>query len=258
MISDSIWQPSTGLQWLQALLLPTEPWVKPFLDRMKLPFVLRENIQVLAIIHTEAFEKRAALCEANISLGYLPELDSAITQEFVTEALNKLEIKVGYEATVAFKNWAYRNFICHDCTNALFAWRLVLRHACGEGNLIYKLVPPPNCLSSLLPQIADLVSYERDRELHKEILQVSPPFNDEDGLGFDISPDAMIVEEIVRNEWTTLALQRIRDTLSESECKAAVTWAESQATEQQIPAKQLLSNVLLKSIESYNFQYLKT
>ncbi|WP_218079744.1 hypothetical protein [Anthocerotibacter panamensis] len=88
MNSDSIWKPNTGPQWLQALALPAQPWVKPFLGRMKFPPALTNEQQFFQSIHTEAAEKRAALWRANKELGYLPELDTAITREFVTEALN--------------------------------------------------------------------------------------------------------------------------------------------------------------------------
>jgi hypothetical protein len=247
MSSDSIWEPNTGPQWLQALALPTQPWVKPFLEQMNFPPVLVKNLQLLANIHAKATEKRASLWEANKELGYLPELDTAITREFVTEALTQLEAEVGFDATEAFKDWAYRNFIRGEFTSALLAWRVILRHACGDGNPRYTLVSLPTCLSSLLPQVADLVSYERDQKLHNDLRELSPPYEDEDGLGLDISPDAMTVEEIARNEWTRAALGHIADSLSESDRAVVVAWAESQASEQQIPAEILLGDVLLKS-----------
>ncbi|MBG1271392.1 hypothetical protein [Nostoc sp. WHI] len=240
MNSDSIWQPNTGLQWLQALALPAQPWVKPFLKPMKFPPALASDPQIFQAIHTKAVEKRAALWEANKELGYLPELDTAITREFVTEALEHLEAKVDSSAVEAFKDWAYRNFIHNELTGALLAWRVVLRHACGQGNPAYTSVLPPQNLLPLLPKIADLVSYERDQETHDELRRLSPPYKDEEGLGLDISPQAMTVEEIVRNESTRAALQCIVDALSESEREEILAWAKAQGTEQQVPASLLL------------------
>lgn len=246
MNSDSIWQPNTGLQWLQALALPAQPWVKTFLELMKFPPALTVDPQIFEAIHTKAVEKRAALWRANKELGYLPELDSAITREFVTEALAQIEVKVDPTAAEAFKGWAYRNLIQSELTGALLAWRVVLRHACGQGNPRYALVSPPQSLLPLLPKIADLVSYERDQEIHNELRRLSPPYKDEDGLGLDISPEAMTVEEIVRNESTRAALRCIVDTLSELERGEVLAWAEAQGTEQQIPASLLLDTMLLE------------
>lgn len=245
MSLDSIWQPNTGPLWLQALLLPTPLWVKPFLKQMNFPLALA-NLQLLVTIHALAVEKRAALLTANKELGYFPELDVAITREFVTEALTQLEAEVGSEATQAFKDWAYRNLVRREFTNAFLAWRVILRHACGEGNPVYRLLPPPPCLSFLLPQIASLVSYERDEELEDQLLLLSPPYEDKDYLGLDISPEAMDVQQTVRNEWTRAALRLLSDGLSEFEQVEVLTWAESQATEQQLSPQMLLGNMLLR------------
>jgi hypothetical protein len=246
MNSDSIWQPNTGPQWLQALALPAQPWVKTFLELMKFSPALAADPQIFEAIHTKAVEKRAALWNANKELGHLPELDTAITREFVTEALAQIEVKVDSSAAEAFKHWAYRNFIHSELTGALLAWRVVLRHACGQGNPRYTLLPPPQSLLPLIPKISDWVSYERDQELHNDLRRLSPPYKDEDGLGLDISPEAMTVEEIVHNESTRDALRYIVDVLSESECGEVVAWAKAQGTQQQIPANLLLDTMLLE------------
>lgn len=240
MSSNSIWQPNTGLQWLQALALPSQPWIKTFLERMKFPPALAAEPQIFETIYNRAVEKRAALWQANKELGYLPELDTAITREFVTEALGQIENKVDSSAAEAFKHWAYRNFICSDLTGTLLAWRVVLRHACGQGNPEYALVSPPQSLLPLLPKIADLVSYERDQDIRKELRRLSPPYKDEDSLGLDISPEAMTVEEIVRNESTRAALHCIVDSLLESERGEMVAWAKAQGIKQQVSASLLL------------------
>ena len=252
MSFDVIWQPGTGLQWLQALAIPTLPWVKQFLVHMNFPSVLVENIKVFTTIHTEAIEKRAVLWDANKKLGYLPELDTAITREFVTEALKKLEAEVGSEATIAFKHWAYRNLVCGEFTNAFLGWRVILRRACDKNSSRYKLVMLPTCLSALLPQIADLLQYECDQEIEDKLRLLSPPSEQEaDELGLDMSSEAQIVREIIRNEYTITALQYIGKALSESERSVVVAWAEAQATEQQIPVKLLLGDMLLKSVVNY-------
>lgn len=248
MSFHSIWEPGTGFRWLRAFGLPTLPWAKPFLEQMNFPPTLAENLQILAAIHTTAAEKSNRLWEANKELGYLPELDVAITREFVTEALIQLEENVGSESTKAFKNWAYRNLIRDDFSNAFLAWRVILRRACDKSNWGYKLITPPPCLSVLVPQISDLVCGRHDQELEAKLRLFSPPSEQEaNDLGLDMSSDAQIVNEIIRNESTSTALRCIANALSESEYSQIVVWAEAQATEQQIPVNLLLGDMLLRS-----------
>ena len=239
MSDDAIWQPNTGLQWLRALALPSQPWVTAFLEEMRFPPTLIANRHIFEAIYNAAVEKRAALWQANKGLGYLPELDTAITREFVTEALAQIESKVNSSAAKAFQEWAYRNLIHIEMAGSLLAWRVILRHACREGNPVYALVSPPQCLLPLLPKIANLVSYERDEEVGKNLQRLSPPYKDEDNLGLDISPEAMTVEEIIRNELTRDAMRCIVDVLSELERREIIAWAKLQAVKMEIPANLL-------------------
>ena len=230
-----VWQPNTSLKWLQALSLPTKPWVKSFLELMGFPLELVSKLNVLSAIHTNAINKRDELWAANKELGYYPELDSAITREFMTDALKKIEEEVGFQATQAFQSWAYQSLVCEELLSSLLAWRVVLRHACGQGRAIYKLLPPPDHLLPLLPQVFHWVDYDRDRELHNKLLQVSPSYNDKDDLMLDISPEAMIVEEIIRSQLTREALFLIKNTLKKHEIEQVIKWAKAQAVVQQIP-----------------------
>jgi hypothetical protein len=248
MSINSIWQPNTGLRWLKAFYIPTLYWAKPFLKAMNFPTNLVERGEIFISIYTESVEKREALWDANKKLGYLPELDTAITQEFVKDALVKLEANVGLQAKEAFKNWAYRSLMRDDLTNALLVWRIILRRACDKSSWGYKLITPPSCLLTLCPKISHLVCGKHDIDLEERLRQLSPPSEQEaNELGLDMSTEAQIVNEIIRNESTSAVLRCIADTLSsESERSEVVVWAEKQATEQQIPVHLLLGDMLLK------------
>jgi hypothetical protein len=248
MTSEFLWPDGSSRYWLDALALPAVPWAAPFLPLLGLPAKLVAQPAMLNPIHTQAAAARRRLLEATMPAGEVAGLDGAIAREVMTAALQQLADRLGPEVAVAFAQWACRNFVHGEITNALLAWRLILRHACGLGTPMYEQVPPPAPLRPLLPTIADLVSDERERELDVDLRRhAPPPSSEERELGLDLPATALKIKEIAENDLTLRALQILGARLRDTERAAVAAWATAQATAQQIPAPLLDGETYLRS-----------
>lgn len=220
----------TGPLWLQAMTLPTLPWARPFLDQMGFPKALLPHVDTLADIAEATHKERDRLWNKYKAEEYSPERDAAINREFVGEALNKLADAVGADAADSFRIWAIDNFVDETAHGALLAWRVILRSAMGQGSSGDRL--PPDALARALPQVIDLLRFEDRQQLHDRLLQTAPPYEDDTGMGDDLSPEAMTIEEIIISERTRAALRRLGEILSPAEQAEALQWAEKQADAQ--------------------------
>jgi len=239
---EDLLRPGTGPLWLQAMSLPTLPWVRPFLGRMGFPPELMLHLDTLGAVAAQAGEKRAQLWATNEALGYFPELDAHITREFVGEALDQLAAAVSPATANAYKAWAMRNVVDETVHGALLAWRVILRSALVLGSPGYRVLPPPEALIQSLLQVEDLVKWQAREQLHAELVALSPPYHDDAGVDNDLSPEAMTVEEIITDVQTQLALNTLARLLSPSQQAEAIVWAEKQAAEQKIATEVLQGN----------------
>ncbi|NWF70837.1 MAG: hypothetical protein HXY40_17265 [Chloroflexi bacterium] len=236
---DDLERPGIAPLWLQALTLPTYGWVQPFLRQMGFPETLLPHIEHLAAVAADAGKKRRTLWVGQQTAGYSPELDARINRKVFAEALEALAARVSPQAASDFKEWAQRSIVDESVHGALLAWKVVLRHAAGQGNRGFALLPPPAALAHALPPVLPLLLFESSKALHAALLAASPPYHDDSGMGNDLSPDAMTVEEIISEEQVRAVLRTLSQQLSPTEKTEVLAWAQQQAAVLKIPSDAL-------------------
>jgi hypothetical protein len=249
MSREFTWQPGDGRRWLRAFALPALPWIAPFLGPMCFPASLTGHQEMWVAIEADVDRLQNELWEANKELGYIPELDAAITQEVVSKALAELGARQGQEAADEFRDWAYQNVVRSRPATLLW-WRVILRNGCGEGNPSNRTVPIPVALARICPVVCPLVAYDVDEATEERLRLVSPPSPEEvEENDLDMSSDALDVNEIIRDQTTLAALSHIAQ-LPPDERQAIISWAEQQAVEQQIRPESLCSDEIFDEISA--------
>ena len=236
-VHSSLWISGQGPSWLRAFKLPTHNWVRHFFEPLRFPSVLCSQAGIFKPIYAQAYKSRKSLIEEKLrGKGHFLEIEILVMKTFVSEAIESLKASVGELAAEEFKYWAYRN-LASGSEGELFAWMMILRHACIDGNHPWKpLIPPPKSLLNLQPQILEHIRYgkrkETDVEIDKLSLQQEDDWRKDIEYQSDLPPESYIVSEIIRNEDTRDALRIVIDNLSAAERREVESWAKSQSVNQ--------------------------
>ena len=245
-----IWSPRDGTQWLHALELPTHVWVQPYYEPMKFPLGLRSRRRLLLDISTKAREQYTKLWEANSKTGYFPELDSAITQEFVEDAMARLEAEAGVSARQQFQSWAYIYFVREEYTTAFFLWGILLTHMCRKGESFEKETSlfQTRRWKSLASEICLEMNSEHNDVLEQELTLIAPPSDYERiEMGLSLSSEGEKVLQIIRGQTLNSLLEKVGRSLTGQELQELGEWAEVQAREQRFAPVLLLQNQIFSS-----------
>ena len=225
------------LFWFPAWRLVTLAWAKPFLALMGLPQALVEQPEVWEPICTAAFADYETQMEVADGLpgDDFYRIERLIKPYVIARALHQLAQKLGRNVAVEFERWVRRHFLCIEVESAMFDWRIVLFNGTLPPNTRGSQVPPPAVLMPLLPEIEDLVSYDRMHEIEEALnLAMPEPFVEWEGLDAGEvvvvwSRDGDRIAEVIRQELTIRALRFIAQNLNDTELKEVVAWAQAQA-----------------------------
>ncbi|HBE19680.1 MAG TPA: hypothetical protein DEG17_14355 [Cyanobacteria bacterium UBA11149] len=229
---QSPWRDSESSNWLLALSLPTLSWATPFRPLMGLPDKLLEHPEVWTSIYTQAaneHETRLRLRDWEIGV------DGArgnLMREVVTKALLQLAEQMGHSVAVDLERWVLFHFFCEEAEAAMRMWGVVLRYAYlpEDSRRGRKKVPPPPALMPLLPEIWDLVNYERRREIRDALMRSAPPpaYEQAPCEKLEHCYEATLISWAFNQALTLKALQTIVNRLNKTECQEIVAWAEVQ------------------------------
>ncbi len=162
MTYDNLWGYSASSYWLKALSLPLLHWVKPFLPLVGLPDFLLKHPHVWKQIYTQAvLEYQIIEKTPDLIMGKRGEP----VRQAVTKALQQLAAQAGRDVAIDFERWIIRHFFCHEVEIALDEWQQLLAIACKPLDTRRHQVPPPTVLVPILPEIAELVSFGRSRDI---------------------------------------------------------------------------------------------
>ena len=232
MTVEHLWGDQEVFHWLEALSLPTLSWASPFVPLMGLPNLLLEQPQVLESIYTQAvIEYETRLKSGN----WTPTPDGGqgeLMRQVVTLALEQLATQMGLDVAQDLERWVRFHFLCEEARTAMRMWGVVLRYAYlpEDSRRGKKKVSPPEVLVPLLPEIWDLVNFERRQELDALLDSIAPP------PPYEQSPDtymehcyeATMISWAFNQALTLKALQTIASRLNETERQEVVAWAELQ------------------------------
>ncbi|BAY41750.1 hypothetical protein NIES2111_61460 (plasmid) [Nostoc sp. NIES-2111] len=226
---ESLWDDST---WLPALSLPTLEWATPFLPLLGLPDLLLKQPEVLKGIHAQAINElqsqRQELGWALAKKGAMKKL----TKEIVTQAFQNIAAQIGQEVAVNFKAWIIFHFICNEAQSAMFQWDVALNYAYLPENSRRgkRKISPPIELIQLLPEIWDLVDFERRKELDNHLMLVAPsPPNEQSPYEYmEKCYEATMISSALNQALTLKALQTIASRLDDTQRQEVVKWAQTQ------------------------------
>jgi len=232
MTVEHRWGDQEVFHCLLALSLPTLSWASSFVPLMGLPSALLEQPQVWESIYNRA----AREYETRLKSGnWTPTSDGGqgeLMREVVTGALEQLAIQIGLDVARDLERWVRFHFLCQEARTAMRMWGVVLTYAYLPENSRRgkKKVSPPEALVPLLPEIWDLVNFERRQELNALLDSVAPP------PPYEQSPDtymehcyeATMISWAFNQALTLKALQTIASRLNDTERQEVVAWAELQ------------------------------
>ncbi|HBY78432.1 MAG TPA: hypothetical protein DEG47_15820, partial [Cyanobacteria bacterium UBA11148] len=215
MKSESLWQDSDEVYWLPALSLPTLLWARPFLPMMGLPRALVEQPEVWEPLYAKAVVEHETRLQMQNWAHRMQGERGELLRQVITKALFDLAAQLGQEVAIDLERWVRRHFLCNEVTSALSAWRLVLRTACYPPNSRCNQIPPPAVLVPILPQITNLVSFERINEIYVTVERVAPPLLDEQVPHETMEHcfEATLVSQAATQALTIKALQTIASKL---------------------------------------------
>ena len=223
------WRDCDGDTWLQALSLPTLPWANQFLFLMGLPNPIVEQPQIWQSIYAQAmmdYEMRGQIrgCGAIGIDGWYGK----IVQQIVKKALLKLAAQSGLEVAMELEQWVLLHFFCREFKSAMFTWKFVFAGIYIPPRRGRKPIILPVVLGSLSQEIKNLVSYELRTEIQNNLRNVAPPppesLNPDERSDecFEVSP----ISDIINQTLTLKALQKIAQTINETERKEVMAWVE--------------------------------
>jgi hypothetical protein len=225
------WRDSDGSTWLQALSLPTLPWVNQFLFLMGLPNPIVEQPQVWQSIYAQAmmdYEMRPQCRDWEIGIrGW----HGKIVQQIVKKALLELAAQSGLEVAMELEKWVLLHFFCREFRWAMFLWELVLAGIYIPPRPGRKPIILPVVLASLSQEIKNLVSYELRTEIRNNLRNVapSPPECLNPDERSDECFEVLLIYEAIEQTLTLKALQKIAKTINETERKEVMAWVEISA-----------------------------
>lgn len=225
MTYENLWERSATSDWMPAFSLPLRHWVKPFLRFLGLPdFILKQPL-MWQQIYTQAALEYKTLSETLSGKG-----DDQIIKEVVTKALQNLAVQAGRDVAIDMERWAIAHFFCHDVEIALSHWHRLLAITCKPLGSRRDQVPPPAALLPILPEIADLVGFDRPFNVYSEVGAVAPPPEYEqipyERLG--TCHEATMLIRAINTALTIQALKAIASKLNEKERQEVAQWAQLQ------------------------------
>lgn len=224
---DNLWEGSNSSYWLPALSLPLRHWVKPFLPFLGLPqFILKQQL-IWQQIYTQAtIEYQTSIETLDLSGIFYDK----VIKHIVTKALQNLTAVAGRDVARDFELWIITHFFCHNLEVYLREWRLLLAIACEPFGSRRDQVALPAVLLPIVPEIFDLVSFERRFEIYAEVETVAPPPEYEqipyERLG--TCYEATMLSRAIDIALTIKALQAIACKLNAKERRDVLNWAQLQ------------------------------
>jgi len=229
MEPSPLWQEEPVAVWLSAMLLPVTPWAKQLLPQLGLPEKITENPKILNIIHEKATQNYDELLQSLNLSEPVKGLEAFLSREVVTAAISHLADVIGLKSAKRFENWARRNIVRRDWSYSLLCWHSSLCRATGQGTQGVETITPPSSLSSLFPDIIELINFEKEESFETELKYLATmPSEEESSLGLKMCNETMIFEEVARNEWTFSALKLIAQSITQAQRAEVVEWAKLQ------------------------------
>lgn len=229
MTSSTIESTGQVIDWLKALSLASLPWAKVLFPALGLPSRLRRHSAFMASVHTQAQADYDAMLLETPRTANTEERDRLITEAVVKNALQRIASHLGRDTAASFERWAQCHLVSHEAKNALTFWGMVLRHATPKPPP-FASVPPPPALVPLMPEVARQLDGELMDWLEARLRRFAPPVSSEEReLGLEMNADALLLEQIARNEMTIHALRELALRLAPDERAAVARWAYAQA-----------------------------
>jgi hypothetical protein len=233
------WRDCDCRTWLQTLSLPTLPWVNQFLFLMGLPNPIVEQPQIWQSIYTQAtidYEMRLQTRDWEIGT---PGGRTKLIQQIVKKALLELAAQSGIKVAMELEQWVLLHFFCREFRSAMFSWQFVLAGTYRQPKPGRKPVILPVVLISLLPEIKNLVSYDIRTEIRNNLSKVAPPppefLNPDERM--DECFEVLLIYEAIEQTLTLKALQKIAQTINDTERKEVMTWVEMSAENRKLLIK---------------------
>lgn len=225
------WRITETLAWEQALSLSALPWAKSFIPLMGLPSKMIEHPEVWEIIYVQAtreYETRLQLKDWEVGV---PGGRARLIQQIFGKAFKQLATQLGKEVAVNFEEWILLHFFNEDFRLAMISWNYLFGGACMYPDVRRDRISLPKSLLPLLPQIDELVSYERQREIEARIKNVAPSPSEEQipYEKIEYCYEALLIQLTIEKASTLKALQIIAAKLNEQEEAEVVDWAKAQA-----------------------------
>lgn len=227
------WKDIESKKYLEALSLPTLPWVSPFLSRLGLPNALLEQPSVWESIYTQALVEFETRYRTRNWTGSPDGERGQLIRQIVTKALRQLAVEMGQDVALDLEQWVRFHFFCPEATRAMSEWKWTLWDAylSPEDRRGDRKVPPPAALMPLLPEIAELMDYERRREIEDALMNAAPapPSEQIPYEKLEKCYEATLLSRALEQAMTLKALQTIASRLNDTERKEVVRWAEVQS-----------------------------
>lgn len=213
-----IWFPNADRGWQWSFLIPSLPWMKPYLKFLNLP----EELFPLTREFQEMYEEIKNKYESNLNervkngIPYSKEWDSSTTEEIISVALKKLVSLVGKRVVNEFVDWAIRNIIINQSVTAYQAWDLFMIRMVYHKKSSYSN-PALN-----LNDLENILKYpDRDR-IEKELLEYvsvikdAPEYIEEGWEEDDLSPFGLTILLTIKHETVRSALYYIATHLDDA------------------------------------------
>lgn len=239
------WGDSETSKWLYVLSLPTLEWAAPFLTHLDLPEQLLEHPEVWQSIYTEAvtnyqtrkesfYAEIATEIETRFRLGDWTTVRKGecgqIMRQVVIEAFQKLAEQMGQEVAIDLEQWMYFQFFCSEFKSAMSEWRVILSYAYlpEDSRRGQRKVPSPTVLISMQPEIYDLVSLKKCREITDAMERIAPPAPEKQIPKMERCYESILLFWALNQARSLRALRKLASRLNDTEREEVVAWAKAQ------------------------------
>ena len=230
------WNDRQSATWLEAFSLPILPWTNSFLGLLGLPKALLEHLDSWEAIYTTGLTQHQAQVQATDWVSIQYEGRGELLKQTVTQMLQQLADQAGRSTAIQLEQWVQFYFLCKECEVTMRYWERALRLAFANPNSPpgRRRIEPPSVLTALLPDIFELVDFERRQMIYKSLEAVAPPppYEQCEYEKMDKCYEFVLMSWTINRSLTHQALQILARELDESERQQVVDWAKAQLSRQ--------------------------